>query len=129
MLTHHFFSVRIRLTVNKTTTNLMIESVKSFKVGDKVFGTFEEAQREALISIICSVPNNLTPAGIAALAHLLIERQEELFEILRATPNSMRREKSVRKPRSDKGVPRKKTLSEMDAPGMVVEGSGKYAGK
>ncbi len=106
----------------------MIESVKSFKVGDKMFGTFEEAQSEELALLIGSM-GILKPEDTKPIALELLKYQAGLLEILRATPNSMRREKSARKPRSDKGVSRKKTLSEMESPGMVVEGSGKYAGK
>jgi hypothetical protein len=73
----------------------VINEVKAYRVGEQVFPTIQEAQKEELAKLFDSVPPG-------KMLDALVEHTDEVVAILTCTPKS----KGSRKPRSDIGKKR-----------------------
>ena len=74
----------------------MIEFTKSFKVGDKVFATIEEAQFVELRQMFPDAvdPNASPTAAVENFIQTLISKSDEVIDILSTTPSSRPRARS-----------------------------------
>lgn len=101
----------------------IIETASVYKVGDKLFSTFESAQVDALTGMFNSIAADSSTKTLAE--HLLAKKDEVLAILSMSEPV-----KRGRKPRSDQGKPhakkKAKAPEEPASPGIKVEPSGKY---
>lgn len=101
---------------------MSIETCKAYRVGDKTFSSLAGAQKHQLAIII----SGAVDAASTAIAESVLNHKADIIAILSLDDN----EKKLRKPRSDKGQPRK---PEPEQPGKApasqginIGSSGKY---